>query len=200
MMIRTITVALLLLTVACDPTESGAAPQPGKTTAAEGKVAATGTPAASPVAEGTRPKPADEAADGEDRAAYSSCLLGCDDAKVAHADKAKCRYNCEGPAASTPASAGAAIVNSDPVEYVVGCIGRCYSDGKRSETCTSACKSAVAALPAAPSAGVLDTLGTCLDACHVGKSVSETNRATCGLNCTQAARVAGPAPVTAAKP
>ena len=75
---------------------------------------------------------------------------------------------------------------------------RCYSDGKRSEACTSACKAAVTALPAAPAAGVLDALGTCLDACHVGK-VSETNRATCGLNCTQAARVAGPAPVTAAK-
>ena len=197
MMIRTISVALLLLTSACDPTESGAVPQTGKTTAAEAKVAAT--PAASPGAEEALPKLADEASIGDDRAAYSSCLLGCDDAKVAHADKAKCRFNCEGPAAPTPASTGAAIVNSDPVEYVVGCIGRCYSEGKRSETCASACKTAVAALPAAPSAGVLDTLGTCVDACHLGKDVSETNRATCNLNCTQAARVAGPAPATAAK-
>ena len=199
-MIRTVAVALLLLTVACDPTESGAAPQAGKTTAAGGKAAAAPSPAASPVAEDADPKLAGVANGGDDRAAYSSCLLGCDDAKVPHADKAKCRVNCEGSAASTPASAGAAIVNSDPVEYVVGCMGRCYSDGKRSETCTSACKVAVAALPAAPSAGVLDTLGTCLDACHVGKNVSETNRATCGLNCTQAARVAGPAPATVASP
>ncbi len=196
MSIRTISAVLLLLTSACDPTESGAAPQTGKY--AEVKAPATGTVAASPVAREARPQPASEAALGDDRAAYSSCLLGCDDPKVAHADKAKCRFNCEAPAAATPASAGAAIVNSDPVEYVVECMGRCYSDGKRSETCTSACKTAVAALPAAPSASVLDTLGTCLDACHLGK-LSETNQATCGLNCTQAARVAGPAPATAAK-
>lgn len=200
MLIRTISVALLLLTIACDPTENGAVPQTGKTTAAEAKVAATGAPAASPVPEDAPPKLADTAGSGDDRAAYSSCLRGCDDATVAYADKAKCRFNCEGPAAPTPASAGAAIVNSDPVEYVVGCIGRCYSDGNRSATCTSACKTAVAALPAAPSASVLDTLGTCVDACHLSKDVSETNRATCNLNCTQAARVAGPAPATAAKP
>ncbi len=198
MPIRTIFVALLLLTLACDPTESGAAPQVGKT--ADGKPAATQAPAPSPVMEAGRPTAAGATGSvTDDRAAYSSCLLGCDDAKVAHADKASCRFNCERPAAPAPASAGAAIVGSDPVEYVVECMSRCYSDGKRSETCTSACKSAVAALPAAPSAGVLDTLGTCVDACHDGKHVSETNRATCGLNCTQAARVAGPAPATAVK-
>ena len=199
MLIRTVSVALLLfVTVTCDPTESGEAPQAGKTTTVAGKAAVTRDPAASPVAEDVRPKATGEAAGRDDRAAFSSCLIGCEDAK--HADRAACRFNCERSPA--PGSAVAtAVVDSDPVEYVVGCMDRCYSDGKRSETCTGACKSAVAALPETPSAAVLDSLGTCLDACHASKHVSETDRATCGLNCTQVARVAGPAqPVTAVKP
>ena len=193
MLIRTISVAVFLLLLACDePVESGAAPQAGKAATA----ASQDVP---PVVVDPRPGAAAEAAVPEDRASYSSCLLGCDDARVARADKAACRMNCEQPADSVPSRTTATAVESDPVEYVVACMGRCYSDGKRSETCTSACKSAVMALPATQSAGVLDTLGTCLDACHVGKQVSETNRATCSLNCTQAARVAGPAPATAVK-
>lgn len=198
MLIRTARVALLLLVVACDPTEGGAAPQAGKTAVAEGAAPTARAPAAPLVAADARPKAADGPAD---RAAYSSCLLGCDDAKVAHANKAACRFNCEPtPTAAAGPAAAPAVVESDPVEYVVDCLGRCYSGGKRSEACTGACRSAVATLPAAPSAGVLDSLGTCLDACHLGGHVSETNRATCRLNCSQAARVAGPAqPAVAAK-
>ncbi|MBA3547014.1 MAG: hypothetical protein H0T76_11065 [Nannocystis sp.] len=191
-------VALLLVTVACDPTEAGEAPTAGKTDGKTdgktapiaGKPAATPDPAPSPVAEDVRPQAPGEAPGQDVRAAFSSCLRGCEDKKPA--DRAACRFNCEGPA-TTPAGVTTAVVDSDPVEYVVGCFDRCYSDGKRSETCTSACKSAVAALPATPSAAVLDSLGTCLDACHNSKHVSETDRATCGLNCTQVARVAGPA-------
>lgn len=202
MLIRTVSVALLLLAVACDPEEGGAARQPGKTAAVAGKAPVTGVPAAPLSAIDARPRAAGEADGPADRAAYSSCLLGCDDAKVAHADKAACRFNCEPTGtAAAGAAAAPAVVESDPVEYVVDCLGRCYSGGKRSEACTGACKSAVATLPAAPSAGVLDSLGTCLDACHLGGHVSETNRATCGLNCSQAARVAGPAqPAVAAGP
>jgi hypothetical protein len=196
MSIRTAAVALLLLLAACEePIESGAAPR-GRKTPAASKAVTPAAPAAPPVVSGDVPKPAPAP---DDRSAYSSCLLGCDDAKVAYADKAACRMNCERPASPAPGSGATTVVDSDPVEYVVTCMGRCYSDGKRSETCTSACKSAVTALPAAPSAGVLDSLGTCLDACHVGKHASETNRATCGLDCTQVARMAGPAPATAVK-
>lgn len=187
MLNRTVSSALLLL-IACDPTQSGEAPQ---ATVADKAATARG-PAAPPVAEVVLPKVPGEAPGQDVRAAFSSCLRGCEDAK--HSDRATCRFNCEQPVAPGPGSAApTAVVDSDPVEYVVSCMDRCYTDGKRSETCTSACKSAVAALPATPSAAVLDSLGTCVDACHHGKHVSETDRATCGLNCTQVARVAGPA-------
>ena len=198
MLIRTVFAALILLIVACEePIESGVAAQGGKPPVAAAKPAAP-APAAPPVVVDPRPTAPAEAVGPDDRAAYSSCLLGCDDAKVARADKAACRMNCERPAGPVPGAAATAV-DSDPVEYVVACMGRCGAAGERSEGCTSACKSAVAGLPAAPSAGVLDTLGVCLDVCHVGKHASETNRATCTLNCTQAARVAGPAPAAAAK-
>jgi len=215
-MLRTTAVALLLVTVACDPdpTEGDAPPSAGKTAtvagepaatvagkppaavagepaaAVAGEPAATRDPAAPPVTEDVRPTAPSDAAAREVRAAFSRCLIGCEDGKMTHAVRAACRYNCE--KSDAPAADGA-LVDSDPVEYVVSCMGRCYTGGKRSETCTSACKSAVAALPATPSAAVLDRLGTCIDACHAGKHLSETDRATCGLNCTQVARVAGPA-------
>ena len=44
-----------------------------------------------------------------------------------------------------------------------------------------------------PASDVLDRLGTCVRTCHADKSVLPTNRATCELICTQAARVSGPA-------
>jgi hypothetical protein len=188
MSIRTVSVAVFLLFVACDePVESGAS---------HGKAATPTNRDGPPLVVDPRPG---TAAGPDDRAAYSSCLLGCDDATVARADKAACRMNCEQPADSVPSRTSATAVDSDPVEYVAGCMGRCYSDGKRSESCSSACKTAVAGMPAAPTAGVLDTLGTCLDTCHTGKQASETNQATCALNCTQSARVAGPAPATSVK-
>ena len=197
MLIRTVSVALLL-TVACDPGEGGATPQTGKTPVVAATAPPTPDPAASPLAESARPQAVGEAAGRDERAAYSSCLRGCDDAKVAHADKATCRFNCEQPSPS-PTGAAATAVDADPVETVVRCMSGCYGDGKRSEPCSSACTHAVAGLPATPSAQVLASLGTCLDACHVDRHISETDRATCELNCSQAARVAGPAPATSVK-
>ena len=195
MLIRTVSVALLLI-VACDPGEGGATPQTGKTPAVAADPPPTQDPAASPVAGSARPQAVGEAAGRDERAAYSSCLRGCDDAKVAHADKATCRFNCEQP---SPAPTTTTAVDADPVETVVRCMSGCYGDGKRSEPCSSACTHAVAGLPATPSAQVLASLGTCLDACHVDRHISETDRATCELNCSQAARVAGPASATAVK-
>lgn len=130
---------------------------------------------------------------------FAGCLLGCDDAKVRPADRAACRMNCERPSAAAELGLAPAVDDADPVEFAVGCIDRCYSEGVALEPCLGACNRRVAAVAAAPSPAVLDALAVCLAPCHTGKHVNDTNRATCSLNCAQMARVAGPAsPVGAA--
>lgn len=124
------------------------------------------------------------------RSGFVDCLLRCDEAKMGHAEKATCRYNCEGVAPGVPAGVGdPGASDTDPVGSVVRCLGGCSG---KAGTCVTACKDAVHTSLTAPSRAVLDELGTCVVACHTGKHPTETNVSTCELNCAEAARVAGP--------
>ncbi len=193
--------ALLLFTFACDPSEDRPAPAP----ASEPPHAATSrhAPATAPHGAahhpGSEPQPAAQVPAGQAAPAvgapvgFTDCLLACDAAKLSHADKAACRYNCEdvrGPSAGVAAIPGA--VDIDPVGSVVDCADRCFT-GKNPYECVKGCSQAAVGTPGAPEAGVLTELGTCAAACHTGKATSETNRTTCELNCAELARVAGPA-------
>ncbi len=193
-------ITTFIIAAGCDPEGSavtGGATKPGAAAQAgsgDGKVVATpgGAQHAATPHDATPPvaaadvRPTDSASG---RSEFSNCLLACDASTLNHADKAACRFNCD--KGGTGSDVGA-VVGSDPVEYVMSCMDRCYSGGKAAESCLGACKSAVVALPAAPSAAVLDTLGGCLGGCRAGKGLSETNRATCELTCAQEARLAGP--------
>lgn len=194
-MVRFIVVAFMFV-AACDPLDASR-PGGSEKTVPTVEAAAPANGGAHGLAPASvAPAQADPAAP---RSEFSSCLLGCDAAKVSHAEKATCRSDCERPGAP-PAVPGAdeAVIASDPVEYVTHCMDRCYSEIKGSDGCLTACKRSGAGLPASPSAAVLDDLGTCLGTCRAGKHISATNRATCELNCTQTARIAGPAQGSAA--
>lgn len=211
MFIRNLIVVAALSVVACDPESDAAGRKVVETKAGPGFVAPvepvvatmpTGAVPETPTGASAGPETpttapvvaAEGGAVGGAGSEFSQCLLACDAATLNHADKATCRYNCD----RMPAKTATGVVDSDPVEYVVRCFDRCAADGK-GETCLATCKQAVASAPAAPSAAVLDTLGSCLGSCRASK-VKETDHATCDLNCAQAARSAGPgqrlAPVT----
>lgn len=204
-----VSIVALLVAPACDESieasgkpapKPAAAPAPAESPPvvrdSPAPAAVTPTPAPTPT---PTPAPAPTGGAAPDQhAVFSQCLLGCDAAKLAHAEKAACRANCE-PPGLIPADVGAGG-DADPVQTIVDCIGRCGAGGPPTEACTGACKRSVAGSPGAPAPAVLDTLGTCLAGCHAGKN-SDTNRATCELTCAQTARVAGPgAPLAPAKP
>jgi hypothetical protein len=173
----------LTLVGACDPSEAGKA-------APEAKSAATaGAPAAAD-------KGAAADADKKGFASLSECVQSCDDAKSKATDRATCRLNCDttyGVKPTTPAAATNAAADPDPVGRVATCMGGCYErSGGVTDACVGACKAEIAGAANAPDANGLDHLGGCLAACHADKKLSSTDRATCGLNCEQAARVAGP--------
>lgn len=200
-----VSIVALLVAPACDESIEASgkpAPKPAAAPApAESPPVVRESPAPAAVTPTPAPTPAPAPTGGaapDQHAVFSQCLLGCDAAKLAHAEKAACRANCE-PPGLIPADVGAGG-DADPVQTIVDCIGRCGAGGPPTEACTGACKRSVAGSPGAPAPAVLDTLGTCLAGCHAGKS-SDTNRATCELTCAQTARVAGPgAPLAPAKP
>lgn len=175
-----------LLAIGCDPQDQAAA---GKNPTAPAGTATAGKDSAgqaAPAGPSTPPVAADGKFDG-----LSSCLLSCEAADKIPTNRATCKLNCD---ASYGAQAGeASAKNSDLVDTAVSCLGRCYSGEASPEVCATACKSTAAAGQNAPAAAVLDTLSTCVQTCHADKKALPTNRATCELNCAQAARVAGPA-------
>jgi hypothetical protein len=139
----------------------------------------------------------------------SECLQSCEHEKAIATNRETCRLNCDSaygaPAGSViptasgapgngmPAPSAAAVVNPDPVGQAAECMGRCYSSsGGVTTPCVDTCKSMVSVSVNAPSANTLDHLSGCLSVCHSDKKLTPTNRATCELNCTQAARVTGP--------
>lgn len=178
------TALALLVLAACDPLDGGKAQDPQKT-ATRGETTAQPKDHATPAAGVDAP--------AKTAGNFPDCLLACDAAKTDHAVKAACRMNCEAPVAPATATATPAV-GADPVGYFVACVDRCAAADKPSEGCASDCKLAVAGSPAAPKAAVFDDLGTCLGSCRAAKHVNATNHATCALDCTQIARVAGPAP------
>ncbi|MBL9101167.1 MAG: hypothetical protein JNL82_09425 [Myxococcales bacterium] len=127
----------------------------------------------------------------------SACLETCDAPGMIPTNRETCRLNCDNAYGAQPgAAAGGA--DADVIGTAATCLGRCYADDASSEACASACKSTAAAAPTAPSSAVLDELGTCIRTCGADKKLRPTNEATCELNCTQLARVAGPARPAAA--
>lgn len=128
----------------------------------------------------------------------SDCLRSCEAADVIPTNRETCRLNCDTVYGAQPPVAGGGT-NADPVGQAATCFGRCYATPASGDTCASSCKDIASKAASPPAADVVERLGTCVRTCHVDKSVLPTNRATCELNCTQAARVAGPAqPASAA--
>lgn len=122
----------------------------------------------------------------------SSCLESCEVGHKIPTNRETCRLNCDA-AYGAPAGTPGGDKIADPVGTATSCLGRCYAGEATPDACAMDCKSAAAATPSAPAAEVLDQLAVCVRTCHADKSVLPTNRATCELNCAQAARVAGPA-------
>ena len=126
----------------------------------------------------------------------ASCRATCDASKQSPTDRATCRLNCDNAHGAAPAVAAAG--GGDPIADAVACLDRCHIQGGAGlPDCTAGCKAIAAAAAVAPAAAALDGLSTCLGECVADKAASPTNRATCQLNCEQAARVAGPAQPTA---
>lgn len=126
-------------------------------------------------------------------ASLSSCQQSCEDPKLLPTDRATCRLNCDN-AYGTPATAATPGDRRDPISDAVACLDRCHATNPAAlDSCTAGCNSIAAAAPGAPAAAVLDRLATCIGTCRANKRALPTNRVTCDLNCTQEARVAGPA-------
>lgn len=134
-------------------------------------------------------------------ASLSECLTSCEVGDVIPTNRETCRLNCDN-AYGAPAPDAAGGPNADPVGEAATCMGRCYAADTTADGCAVSCKGLASKAASPPAADVLERLGTCIRTCHVDKSVLPTNRATCELNCSQLARVAGPAqpiPATATK-
>lgn len=189
---RTLLLSGFILLLACDPQQLPTVAKSGAAPAKDGHHGAA--------------KP-DAAAVGGDAVAgtYSSlseCLQACDHEKVIETNRATCRLNCDSsygapatalaPVAGGTTPAGGAVA-TDPVEQAVTCMGGCYSkSGGVTNSCVETCKATASATANAPGGNALDQLGGCMSACYSDNKLTETNRATCELNCAQAARVTGP--------
>jgi len=175
---------LVLVICACDAQDMAAAKNAAA--AKNDKAAVTPEHGANSVAPPTADAPPAKFA------SLSACLETCEAPGMIETNRATCKLNCDGSYGAQPSPAG--TVDADPVGTAATCMGRCYSAGSAPEACASDCKKRASEASSAPAAGELDTLDTCVRTCHADKSVRPTNQATCELNCTQAARVAGPAP------
>ena len=74
-------------------------------------------------------------------------------------------------------------------------MGSCYAhSGGVTDACVKGCKQTAAAAVNPPSSHALDHLTGCVAACENDRALKPTDRATCGLNCAQVARVDVPSP------
>lgn len=177
---------------ACDPTampaksgeKAGATEAPKPATEAPKPVEAAKSEASAPA-----PAPA--------KNALNECLTACDAAKMSHAERAKCRMDCD----PGPGSAAAGPDADGGVGQAVQCFSACH-DGKTADAkaCAQACVTAGAKVANAPAPAVLEQLGTCVGECHADKTLSPTDRETCMLTCSQVAASAGPGDSKAAQP
>jgi hypothetical protein len=124
----------------------------------------------------------------------SECLETCEAPGMIPTNRETCKLNCDTAYGAQPAAGGG--VNADVVGAAATCLGRCYASDASPDACAGGCKTTASAAPTAPTSAVLDSLGTCIQTCHADKKLRPTNEATCELNCTQLARVAGPAQPT----
>ncbi len=178
-----------LLVAACDP-QSQAESQGGASAAKDGPA----KPDTAPAKQDLDPSAKTGTAGAAAPATLSSCLEPCYDAKLSPTDKATCRLNCDSAfRPKLPGSTAAVDDRADPVNAAASCLSGCYAKEGAPDTCVAGCKASAVAAPVALAAGVLDSLATCIGTCHVDKKMIPTNRATCELNCSQAAYIAGPA-------
>lgn len=185
--------SVAVLSLGCDPQEQAAATA-GPAAAKGDKSTAPASPAAGDAhaSAGGEAAPATGAAAAPTTfAGLSECLVSCEAPGMIATNRETCKLNCDTAYGAQPAAAGA---GADPVGKAASCLGRCYLADTSSEACASDCKTVAARTTPGPAPDVLDRLGTCIRTCHTDKTVTATNRATCELNCTQTARVAGPAP------
>ncbi len=158
------TLALLLL--ACDP---GTAPTgaPAKT----GDAGDTRPPAAKHVEEHTNVS--------GDRAGLVGCLSTCKEGKTSATDQETCRLNCQQSFKVSESSSAADKVREAQLASHVACAETCAGgpEGARA-SCLGACKDASPEL-----AAVADSLSTCVGGCMATPGQSDTDRATCKLNC-----------------
>jgi hypothetical protein len=162
------TLALSLL--ACDP---GAAP------------ADTGKPAAGKPAADKGSAPAivleDHKGISGDRAGLADCLGSCAaDSKLSATDRETCRLTCKQSFPVTDAMGPIDRVREAQLGSFVDCAGAC--SGTEGAKCLTACKDASPELQP-----VADSLAACVDGCATATGSSETDRATCKLNCRAAA-------------
>lgn len=192
-MTREMCILVLFLSAACDAQPASSA------TAATAATPATAGNAGTAGAKDDKPlskpdEPATPAGGGAPVkfSSLSECLETCEGGNKIPTNRETCRLNCDGAYGAQPADTAAG--GSDPVGQAATCMGRCYAgDAAVTDECANNCKTMASKAAAPPAADVLDRLGTCVRTCNADKSVIPTNRATCELNCTQAARVVGPA-------
>lgn len=187
----------LALTAACDAQDQAAATAATAPAKSGDAPARTDAPTKSGAGATAAAGPADAASDTPKFSGLSDCLRSCEVADVIPTNRETCRLNCD-TAYGAQAPAGAGGANTDPVGQAASCMGRCYAADASGDGCATSCKDVASKASSPPSADTLDRLGTCIRTCHADKSVLPTNRATCELNCSQAARVAGPAQPTGA--
>lgn len=116
-----------------------------------------------------------------DRAGLADCLGGCaTDSKLSATDRETCRLNCKQSFPVTEAMGAVDKVREAQLAGFADCAGAC--SGAERATCLNACKDASPELRP-----VADSLAACVDGCATAAGQSDTDRATCKLNCRAAA-------------
>lgn len=194
-MTRKMCALVLLLSASCDAQNATSATAATAATAGNaGGAGGAGVASASDDKPLSKPDDAATAAGGAGPVKFNSlsdCLQTCEGGDKIPTNRETCRLNCDTAYGAQPA--GTAAGGADPVGKAATCFGRCFAAGAATDDCANSCKAMASQASSPPASDVLDRLGTCIRTCHSDTSVLPTNRATCELNCTQAARVVGPA-------
>ncbi len=181
--------ALVLLLSACDAQNATGAT--AATAANVDKAGAASASADKPLSKAGDPATAAGGSGPVKFNSLSDCLQTCEGGDMIPTNRETCRLNCDTAYGAQPA--GTAAGSADPVGQAAACLSRCYATDAGTDDCGNSCKAMASKAASPPASDVLDRLGTCVRTCHADKSVLPTNRATCELNCTQTARIAGPA-------
>lgn len=115
-----------------------------------------------------------------DRAGLASCLGTCDDGKLSATDQETCRLNCKQSIKVEDPMSAADRVREVQLASFADCAAAC--SGTERAACLAGCSDAAPELRP-----VADSLATCVQGCGSATGQSETDRATCKLNCRAAA-------------